>query len=65
MYVITTPGTGHCVINGLGEVKVFATQEGAERMLQKMREEQTLADTSKLGRMYGFEVRKVHYVEGR
>lgn len=65
MYVITSPGTGHCVINGLGEVKVFATAEGAQRQLDRMREDEVFVETSRLSKTYGFEVRKVHYVEGR
>jgi len=54
MFVITTPGTGHCVINGLGEVKVFATKESAERVLEEMREYGTYTR--------GFEVRQVQFL---
>jgi hypothetical protein len=32
MYVIAT--TGHCVINGLGQVKVFEDREDAEKRLE-------------------------------
>ena len=52
-YVIA--GHGHCVINGLGQVKVFESEGLALGMLDEMLEEGTNMD--------GYRVQKVHFVK--
>ena len=54
MYVIAD--SGHCVINGLRQVRVFQTREQAEREWIGM-----IATHG--SRMDGFTVQEVHYVK--
>lgn len=54
MYVITN--SGNCVINGLGEVKVFESEKDARTQLAQLW-------LAKPRESDGYEVRKVHLVK--
>jgi hypothetical protein len=53
LYVIAS--SGHCVINGLGQVKVYDSQELADEMLANM--------TANGANTAGFTVQAVHLIK--
>ena len=54
LYVITA--SGHCVINGLGQVKVFESEKDARTLLAQL-------SLAKPREADGFTVREVHLVK--
>ena len=54
MYVIAS--SGHCVINGLGEVKVYDSKKDAQTMLARLR-------LAKPRESDGFTVQEVHLIK--